>query len=143
MPKLKNIIIFIVIATGIFAGYFFFLKSEPEETNLLSSPAESLLKTNNPEGLGAPEGKPAVAENFLSLFLSVKNIKLEGAVFADSAFKSLRDSSIELVPDSTEGRPNPFAKLGSDVPPPPIAPPKEESLPKSAPDDNLKTMPIE
>ncbi len=133
MPKLKNIIIYVIIAAAVFSAYFFFLRPGPAEENLVSSPGGSLLDVNSAVVPGVGAGEPAVAKNFLSLFLSVKNIKLDGALFIDPVFKSLKDSSITLVPDSTEGRPNPFARLGSDTPPPAPAAPVSPEVP--APDD--------
>jgi hypothetical protein len=66
-----------------------------------------------------------VAKDFFALLLNVKNIKLDDAILSDPAFLSLRDSSIVLVPDGNEGRPNPFAKFGNDavvIPTTPVAP---------------------
>lgn len=73
-----------------------------------------------------------ITKDFLALFSSIKNIKLNDAIFSDPAFISLHDSSIILTPDGTEGRPNPFAQFGNDAtmpvqpasstPPAPIAP---------------------
>ena len=54
-------------------------------------------------------------QDFLSLLLNVKSIKLDSTIFDDPAFLSLYDSSITLTPDGTEGRVNPFAPLGADV----------------------------
>ena len=45
---------------------------------------------------------------------TVKNIKLNDAIFSDVTFNSLRDSSITLTPDGNEGRPNPFAQFGNE-----------------------------
>ena len=61
-----------------------------------------------------PDANSLIAKDFLNLLLNVKNIKLDDSIFADNAFNSLRDSSIVLTPDGNEGRPNPFAPLGSE-----------------------------
>lgn len=117
MPKLKNILIFTSIAV-IFAVvfYIFFVKSSPEEGNLVvSSPEETIpVPINSTGSLGFSEDKTAIAKDFLSLLLNVRNIKLSDALLSDPAFLNLRDSSIVLVPDGNEGRPNPFAKFGND-----------------------------
>jgi hypothetical protein len=118
MPKIKNIIIFTAIAAIFVLGYVFFLKPSPDEGNLVSLPATTLPDINNPTGAASgPIGAPLVAKDFLSLLLNVKNIKLDDQILSDPAFLSLRDSSITLVPDGNEGRPNPFAKFGNDPAP--------------------------
>ena len=62
------------------------------------------------------------------VLLNVKNIKLDDSIFSDIAFSNLRDSSITLIPDGTEGRPNPFAPIGSDAS---VAPVNNSSVPKT------------
>lgn len=106
MPKIKNIIIFIAVALALFLIYFFFIKSSPDQANLVSSSGAPAPNAN------APKGNPAVAGDFLTLLLSVSNIKLNDSIFSEPAFNSLHDSSIILVPDDTQGRPNPFAQFG-------------------------------
>lgn len=126
MSKIKNIIIFTTITVIFILIYIFFIKSEPVTENLVSSPSNTTLpnivdlSTNAKE-----ENKTAfIAKDFLSLLLNVKNIKLDDTIFSEIAFDSLRDSSIILVPDGNEGRPNPFAQFGSDkiVPTSPTSP---------------------
>jgi len=109
-PKIKNILIFVVIGGALFGGYFFFMTGEDAATpSLVQSPI--LPNTNTPV---ATDGTPAVGGEFLALLLSVKNIKLNDGIFADKAFQSLTDSSIILIPDGNEGRPNPFAPFYSE-----------------------------
>ena len=108
MPSLRNIIIFVSIAAILILGYVFLIKEEPEEANLISSTPNSPIAfapTSSP-------GTDLIATDFLSMFLNVKNIRLEESIFSDPAFLSLRDSSIVLIPDGSEGRPNPFAPVG-------------------------------
>ncbi len=117
MPKIKNIIIFIVIALVIFLFYVFFIKSSGEQPSLVSSGAGATLpnidgSTPNPS---TSNTNSEVAKDFLVIFSNIKNIKLDDTIFSDPAFSSLHDSSIILTPDGTEGRPNPFAPLGNDV----------------------------
>ncbi len=66
-------------------------------------------------GVDATSTNPLVAKDFLVLLSNVKNIKLDDTIFSDPAFNSLHDSSITLIPDGTEGRPNPFAQFGNDA----------------------------
>lgn len=113
MPTPKNIIIFIVIATIFFSAFIFYKKKNPSDTGpaLVSSVATSSV----PGGVVVNNNDSLVAQEFSNLLLSVKNLKLDDAILSDPAFISLNDSSITLVPDGTEGRPNPFAPLGVDV----------------------------
>jgi hypothetical protein len=126
MAKLKNIIIFVVIAVVLFAIYYYVIRQPSDQANLVSTPGGSTL----PDLGGAPtvnqEAVPDLssigAQDFLALLLSVRNIKLDDSIFSDPAFASLHDSTIVLVPDGTEGRPNPFAPFGQDATPTPPAP---------------------
>ena len=126
MPKARNIIIFIAIAAVFVAIYIFFLKPEPaDDATLVSAPNFTAVnaETAPVSGAGSQNGASLAAGDFLTLLLNVKNIKLEDAIFSDPAFASLHDSSITLIPDGNEGRPNPFAPLGvDDLPPAPTTP---------------------
>ena len=119
-PKLKNILIVSAIIVGVVLIYVFFIKSPQEEqaglvsvssNGNVSSATDTLVRDSE------------VTREFLSLLLNVKNIKLDDRIFADVAFGSLRDSSIVLIPDGTEGRPNPFAPIGFDTPNATFSPP--------------------
>ena len=114
MPKIKNILIFTAVAVVFILIYIFFIKNNSEEATLVSSPSTPVSAVAQAE----PGADSSVTKDFLVLLLNVKNIRLDDAIFADKAFESLRDSSITLVPDGNEGRPNPFAPLGTDVIPP-------------------------
>lgn len=124
MPKIKNIIIFTAIAAVFVLIYVFFIRPSPEEENLVLSPSTTTLPNvdGSPASAGSQVAAPLVAKDFLALLLNVKNIKLDDAILSDPAFLSLRDSSIVLVPDGNEGRPNPFAKFGNDAVVTPTAP---------------------
>lgn len=114
MPKIKNIIIFLVIGAVFVFIYFFYIKKSPDDSATLISSSETSSAT---EVLSAnTNGSEDGTQDFLTLLLSVKNIKLDDTIFSDIAFKSLDGShSITLTPDGTEGRPNPFAPLGTDT----------------------------
>jgi len=124
MPNIKNIIIFTTIAAAFILIYIFFIKPAPVQENLTSLPSSTALP--NIDGSGADantENKTSlVAKDFLALLLNVKNIKLDDAIFSDIAFDSLHDSSIVLIPDGNEGRPNPFAQFGNDNVVTPVTP---------------------
>lgn len=112
---LKNILIFTVIGVALFAVYFFVIKKDEPEENLVSS-------SNSPIA-NAPINTAANNETFLdsefakqilATLSNVKSITLNDAVFSSIAFQSLVDGSIPLIPDNNEGRPNPFAPIGQD-----------------------------
>lgn len=115
MAKIKNILIFVGILVVLVLVYFFVFKKGPEEASLVSTTGGTVattatINTNQSEN-------EDVSKNFLSVLLNVRNIKIDDSIFSDPAFLSLRDSTIELVSDGTEGRPNPFAPLGTDITP--------------------------
>ena len=121
--KIRNIGIFVVIATIFVLIYIFVIKPSPEQDNLVSN--TSLPNVNNSgAGINTSNGSSLIDKDFLPLLLSAKNIKLDDVIFSDLAFNSLLDSPINLTPDGTEGRPNPFAQLGNDnIATPPTTPP--------------------
>ncbi len=106
--KIKNIIIFSGIAIIFILIYIFFIKKGAPEANLSSDP-----NALAPEGFSATT-EPPIAQDFLKLLLSVKTIKLDDSIFSEKSFTNLNDSSIQLIQDGNEGRPNPFAPIGSD-----------------------------
>lgn len=114
MLKPKNIIIFIAAGAILVLVYVFFIKKSPETSGLVSTstnPVTPLTTSNDTSSTDALGTK-----DFLAILLNVKNIKLDDRIFSDIAFTSLRDSSIVLTADGTEGRANPFAPIGADAP---------------------------
>jgi len=117
-PKIKNIILFTVIAIVMISIYVLFIKKEPEQANLVTFSSEENLANNtiaSTRSTLVEQADPQIAKDFLSILLSVKNISLDDSIFTDIAFISLRDSSILLVPLGDEGRPNPFAPIGTEI----------------------------
>ena len=110
IPKTRNIIIFASIAVVLIILSVFFFKKSPEEDSLISSSNNSVLPNGDIKSQNS-----LITQDFLAILLNVKSINLEDSIFSDPAFLSLRDSSIELIPDGTEGRPNPFAPIGFDI----------------------------
>jgi len=104
--KIKNIIIIGVVAIALILGYFFFIKKAPDQAPLVSSSGASAVVDIN----GSQTEQ--IGNDFISVLLNVKNIKLDDSIFLDPAFISLKDSSILLSPTGDEGRPNPFAPIG-------------------------------
>lgn len=114
-PKIKNIIIFVGIATVFVLIYIFFIKSSPKEANLVSSTNTALPNIDGSmPSVNSTNETADITQNFLAVLSNVKNIKLDDAIFFDSAFNGLRDSTINLIKDGPEGRPNPFAPIGVD-----------------------------
>lgn len=105
---IKNTIIIIVVALILFGVYYFYFSGNKQEASLVSSlsPVSAQVATGN--------NNASIANDFLVLLLGVRSIKLNDAIFSDTAFSSLHDSSILLTKDAVIGRPNPFAPLGSD-----------------------------
>jgi len=93
------------LAAVLVFGYIFFTGGKEED--LLSS--EGAVAGEN-----SLDPNSAVSSEFLSILLNIKGLKLDDGIFSDPVFSSLIDSSIVLVPDGNEGRPNPFAPLGFD-----------------------------
>lgn len=107
----RNIVIFLILLAMIASVYIFFIRApQVEEGNLVTNSGAV-----SSDGIVAnTSNQTEIAQNFLTLLLSIKNIRLDDSIFNDPAFQKLRDSSIVLSPDSTTGRPNPFAQFGSD-----------------------------
>ena len=110
MPKIKNIIIFVSILAVLISFYFFFFRNTSGGASLTSSTNTASFPVSS-----APNNNSTIGKDFLTLLLSIKNIKLDDSIFSDNAFTNLHDSSIDLIPDDNEGRPNPFAPIGSDT----------------------------
>ena len=114
-PNIKNILIGVLMLGVLIVAYFMFIKKAPTDATLTSSSGITTTDQNtdsSTSGLG-------IGQDFISLLLSVKSIKLNDSIFSDPAFLSLKDSSIllMLVDDGSLGRPNPFAPIGSDIAP--------------------------
>lgn len=109
--SIRNIIIFVGLAAVFTSIYISFFKNPDGDVNLVSSSGGVSQSAPSVVSGGVDN---ALAQNFLSLLLNIKNIRLNDEIFNDPAFNSLRDSSIVLVPDVNTGRINPFAQFGSD-----------------------------
>ncbi len=113
--KFKNVIIFVSIGAAMIALYFVFIKKDPEEPSLAISGGNSAIPAVTTNTASVPTVDTELSKDFLTVLLSIQNITLDDSIFSDIAFMNLRDSTIILVPDGTEGRPNPFAPIGSEV----------------------------
>lgn len=106
---IKKIIIFLIVALALALGYYFFFMKAPDDSSLVSSLGSSVGVSGTP---GSNTNITATNQDFLTILLNVKNIKLDDSIFSDPAFATLHDSTIVLVRDTTIGRPNPFAPIG-------------------------------
>jgi hypothetical protein len=139
-PKPKNIIMFVSIGVVFALIYIFFFRGDSDTPdNLVSSnPIPAVVDPNAVPVSDVTVANP-LAQDFLSLLLNIKAIKLNDAIFSDVAFQSLHDSSIVLIPDGNEGRPNPFAPIGVDIgvtpnpPSTPTPPPANTPTPTGTP----------
>lgn len=107
-------VVIVVVALGIIIFVILSLGNKPKEkSNLVSSNPSGdpvigvvgdISETTPDASLGTDE--------FLTKLLSIRNIELKGSIFEEPAFATLKDSSIILIQDGTEGRVNPFAPIG-------------------------------
>jgi hypothetical protein len=110
-PQIKNIIIFLGIVVVLFIIYsVLFTKDKEPEANLTSSNPVNVV----PNDGTLNEDDLEIARDFLSLLLSIKSLELDDKIFSDIAFTSLRDTTVPLIHDGSEGRPNPFAPIGTE-----------------------------
>lgn len=118
----RNIIIIaiVVIILGLGAK-FFFSGDTTQEIGLSTTTGLPLLNNDmvTTENVG-------FGSDFLTALLNLKTLRLDDSVFRKESFKGLQDFSEDLIQTEPEGRPNPFAPIGSDsevvVPGSPIEP---------------------
>jgi hypothetical protein len=116
-PKVKNAIIFIVIGIIIVSIYVIFIQKDPVTPNLtVSSPTGVITETSttSENTSDTKNVNTELSKDFLSVLLSIQNISLDDSIFSNTAFMHLKDSTIVLSPDGSEGRPNPFAPIGAE-----------------------------
>lgn len=113
MPKIKNIIIFFVIGMVLIVAYLLlFKKSEPIPDLITSIDLNTNTVDSNGEVVSLDT---TISEQFLADLLGIRNIHLEDNIFFDPAFMALKDPDVVLIPEGNEGRPNPFAPIGTDI----------------------------
>jgi hypothetical protein len=105
---IKNALIFLSIGLVLILVYVFFIRQPATQEGLVTIPVDSL----KPSPV-LPSSTP-IDEDFLPLLLSVKSMTLSDAIFKNKAFERLVDVSVDLTPDGTEGRANPFALFSAD-----------------------------
>lgn len=119
--NIKNIILFVVILLVLLTVFFVLIKKpKGEEANLVSTTSAPVVAgtqtpTQTTQNAIDNSKNLEIAKDFLTLLLSVKSLTLEDSIFNDIGFTSLKDNTREIYHDNSEGRPNPFAPVGSDV----------------------------
>jgi uncharacterized protein (UPF0333 family) len=96
--KIKNIIIFTVIAAILILVYIFFVKPAPVQQNLVSSTNSPISVSNTvAENANILNQNSLIAKDLLSVLLSVKNLRLDDSIFSNVAFINLHDYSIVIL----------------------------------------------
>ncbi len=102
-PKLKKIIIAIIILAILFVVYAVFIKADPVNKELIKG--KSTSKT-----LGQEDAQ-ALGNQIAQALLRIEQISLDKSIFTDAIYRSLQDRS-KPISEEPIGRPNPFAPLG-------------------------------
>ena len=102
-PKLKKIILVIVVLGVLFVLYSIFIKPDPT--------SETLVAGRSGAGTPASQDAQVIGTQISQALLKIEQIKLERAIFDNPIFSSLEDRSQQIV-DEPIGRTNPFAPLG-------------------------------
>lgn len=90
-----------IVVILLFIGYETYFKGSGASTDSLISDSQTVNTTS------------AADQNFLNVLLQIQNISFNTAVFNDPVFTSLQDDG-QAIADQPEGRPNPFAPIGTD-----------------------------
>jgi hypothetical protein len=101
-PKLKKIILVILLAIVLFVVYAVFIKKDPTNTvdgNLITS------------GGVLSEDARALGNQISQALLRLEQIKLDRNIFTNNIYVTLVDRSEPII-DEPIGRPNPFAPIG-------------------------------
>ncbi len=102
-PKLKKIILTVVVLIALFIIYAVFIKPDPVNEPLVSGrPAAGTVGQEDAQTLG---------NQISQALLRIEQIKLDKSIFNNDIYRSLQDRS-QPITDEPIGRPNPFAPLG-------------------------------
>jgi hypothetical protein len=84
-----------------------------ETTGLVSGNSSQPIVSNNQSVLSG--GGAEIGQEFISMLLNLQAINLDTTLFQEQSFLSLKNNSIEFRDPGGQGRPNPFAPIGSDA----------------------------
>lgn len=93
---LRNKLILIIAAFLVAGGVWYGLSGTPTEPTLVTSAPIGTVST--------------VDQGIVTTLLALRVVKLDGTIFSDPSFMSLKDFSTQIVPEPV-GRENPFAPL--------------------------------
>lgn len=102
-PKLKKIILTVLIIGILFIVYALFIKKDPTQENLVSDGVSDIQSSAEAQILGS---------QIAQALLRIEKIKLDKSIFSSEIYKSLQDRSQPIIEEPI-GRPDPFAPLGA------------------------------
>lgn len=114
---LKKIIIILVIFALVGVGASLFLGGESETANQLQSLGSGTTAaplTQNATTNTSVADTEEINREFISMLLNLQTINLEDDIFSEPAFQALVDNTVRLNQPGNQGRPNPFAPIGTD-----------------------------
>lgn len=105
MSSLTQKLVVTVVTLGLvgFFGYSFFLSISG------SGPSSSSALDNSSVSLGTG----VVGQDISALVAKLKSVSIDTSLFSSPLFSNLKDISTPIIPEP-QGRPNPFASVGSD-----------------------------
>lgn len=109
--KIKNLI-FVLVGLALILVYILFFKKDKVEENLTIN--SNSINTAEINTVATNPIDDQLSNEILATLSSIKSITLEDKIFKSNAFNSLIDGTVPLVQDGNEGRPNPFAPIGTD-----------------------------
>ncbi len=115
---LKKIILVLVIFALVGVGASLFLGDTNEVTSQLQSlgTGETAAPlTQNATTSSTVADTEEINREFISMLLNLQSITLTDDIFSEPAFEALVDNTVRLNQPGNEGRPNPFAPIGSDT----------------------------
>ncbi len=99
-PKLKKIILLLIIAIALFVVYAVFIKKGPQVDSLVTN---EITQTSG--------DAQAIGNQISQALVRIDQIKLDKTIFTNVLYKSLVDRS-EPISEEPIGRSNPFAPIG-------------------------------
>lgn len=103
-PKLKKIIILIIVLAILFVVYAVFIKADPVNTALIDG------RATGKKSVGQEDAR-ALGTQISQALLRIEQISLDKTIFNDAVYISLKDRS-QPITDEPIGRDNPFAPIG-------------------------------
>jgi hypothetical protein len=96
--SLKSVIFVLIIVAAVLVGYFYYSGNSSSSTG-------SLLSSSSPDATS-----DAIGVQVLGLLNQIQSLRIDSTLFADPAYQTLRDYSVQIPPQNV-GRANPFAPI--------------------------------